>query len=38
MKFTRLTGKLLFERRFKKSISKISGSLDLQILQMMLLL
>ena len=27
MKFTRLTGKLLFERRFKKSISKFSGSL-----------
>ena len=29
MKFTRLTGKLLFERRFKKEMSKISGSMDL---------
>ena len=31
MKFTRLTSKILFERRFKKSISKFSGSLTSNI-------
>ena len=29
MKFTKLTSRLLFERRFKKEMSKISGSMDL---------
>ena len=29
MKFTRLTSKLLFERRFKKEMSEISGGVDL---------